>query len=224
MEAHISMIERILEPEVMDTAEEAAEYDAMDHTGANEALVQRLIDLGAGGHMLDIGTGPGHIPFLICERLPEAHVTGIDLAEHMLGYARQKLAASPHQGRVRFDSADAKQLNYPDQSFDVVFSNTILHHIPDPEPFLKEALRVLRPGGVLLIRDLFRPESTKRIAELVQCYAAEESPSSQELFRASLHAALTSDELRQVADQAGMQSADLVVDSDRHHSLQISAS
>jgi hypothetical protein len=55
-------MQRELEPEVMDTPEEASEYDAMDHTEANTAFVDRLIALGARGRMLDIGTGPGHIP------------------------------------------------------------------------------------------------------------------------------------------------------------------
>lgn len=205
----------------MDTAEEAADYDAMDHSAANAALVERLQELGARGRMLDIGTGPGHIPLMVCAAIPSAEVIGIDLAEHMLGYARQKLAASVHGARVRFELADAKRLGYEANSFDVVYSNTILHHIPDPLPFLQEARRVLRPGGTLLIRDLFRPESSERIAELVQLHASGESPESRELFRASLHAALTHAELRGVADAAGLQDAELVVDSDRHHSLQL---
>jgi len=218
------MIDRILETEVMDTEQDSAEYDAMDHSSANAAVVERLLELGATGQMLDIGTGPGHIPFLICDRIPEAQITGIDLAEHMLDLARKKLAGSAHRERIRFQSADAKHLNFADNTFDVVYSNTILHHIPDPEPFLREARRVLRPSGVLLIRDLFRPESSARIAELVQLYAREESALSQELFRASLHAGLTSEELRRVADAAGLSDAELVIDSDRHHTLQIKAS
>ena len=54
-------MQRTLEPEVMDTPEEADGYDAMDHSQANAAFVGRLVELGARGRMLDIGTGPGHI-------------------------------------------------------------------------------------------------------------------------------------------------------------------
>ena len=74
-----SELERILEPEVMDTDEEADGYQAMDHSGPNSAFVDRLIELGAKGHVLDIGCGPGAIPILIAERIPDAYVTGVDL-------------------------------------------------------------------------------------------------------------------------------------------------
>ena len=80
-------MERTLEPEVMDTAEEADGYDAMDHSEPNAAFVERLCELEASGRMLDIGTGPGHIPVLICERVPDARVVGIDLSKSMLALA-----------------------------------------------------------------------------------------------------------------------------------------
>ncbi len=223
------MLSRTLEPEVMDTPGEAAGYDAMDHSGPNAAFVERLIQLGAHGRMLDIGTGPGHIPLLLCQRLVPTEpqrieeIVAVDLAEHMLAIAAEHRSASRYADRVRFARADAKGLDFPDASFDTVFSNTILHHIPDPRPFLTEAARVLRPGGVLLVRDLFRPIDATIADEIVAQYAGSEPAPNQELFRASLHAALTPKELRKIADEAGLAHAELVVDSDRHMSLQIGA-
>jgi len=212
---------RTLEPEVMDTPEEAADYDAMDHSEPNLAFVERLAALGANGRALDVGTGPGHIPLLVCERLGGIEVLGIDLAAHMLALAERKRAASPHRARIAFRLADAKGLGFEDGAFDTVFSNTILHHIPDPRTLLAEARRVLRPGGVLLIRDLYRPETPERADALVELHAAEASPGARELFRASLHAALTPAELRAAADEAGLADAELTVDTDRHMSLQM---
>ncbi len=214
-------MQRTLEPEVMDTAAEAADYDAMDHAEPNRAFVERLAALGARGRALDIGTGPGHIPLLACERLPDLRVVGIDLSAHMLALAEKKRAASPHRARLAFRRADAKGLSFEDGAFDTVFSNTILHHIPDPRALLSEARRVLRPGGVLLIRDLYRPESVERADALVRLHAADASAPARELFRASLHAALTPAELRAAADEAGLAGAELTVDTDRHMSLQI---
>ena len=216
------MMDRVLEPEVMDTAEEADAYDEMDHSIPNDAFVERLVQLGARGRMLDIGTGPGHIPLLVCERIAEATVVGVDLSQNMLRHAERHRAASPHADRVSFALADAKGLDYPDKAFDVVFSNTILHHIPDPRPFLAEAYRVLRPGGAFLIRDLFRPPTPERALELVRLHAADANPYQQELFRASLHAALTPDELNGMATELGIP-ASVVIDTDRHMSLQIRA-
>ena len=216
-------MKRILEPEVMDTVEEAAEYDAMDHTGPNASFMERLLELGAAGRFLDIGTGPGHIPLLICEELPGSSVLGVDLSENMLINANRHREGSAFVQRIEYKLMDAKDLELPDGHFDAVYSNTILHHIPDPRPFLSEAYRMLRPGGALLIRDLFRPESEERRDELVELYAVGASENQRELFRASLHAAFTPDELRAIADEAGLKSAEVVIDSDRHMSLQISA-
>lgn len=217
------MMDRVLEPEVMDTAQEADAYDSMDHSLPNDSFVERLVQLGAHGRMLDIGTGPGHIPLLVCERIADARVVGVDLSQHMLGHAERHRAESPHRDRVSFELADAKGLAYPDHAFDAVFSNTILHHIPDPRPFLREAYRVLRQGGAFLIRDLFRPPTPERALELVRLHAADADPYQQELFRASLHAALTPDELQRMAGELEIPAV-VVIDSDRHMSLQIRAS
>ncbi|MCA8979822.1 MAG: methyltransferase domain-containing protein [Planctomycetes bacterium] len=219
------MLERILEPEAMDTAEEAADYDAMDHSGPNADFIDRLIELGARGRMLDIGTGPGQMPPVVAARVPDAHVLGIDLAHEMLAVAeRRRLALDASvRDRIEYRAADAKRLDLPDAHFDAVFSNTILHHIPEPAAFLREARRVLAPGGVLLIRDLFRPKDLETLNALVALHAANCNESQRKLFAESLHAALTPQELRVLADECGLGHAELVVDTDRHMSLQLRA-
>ena len=186
----LRVVQRTLEPEVMDTADEAAEYDAMDHREPNAAFVQRLFELGATDRMLDIGTGPGHIPLLVCERDSRARVVGVDLARHMLEHAERHRAGSPYAERVEYRLADAKGLGFGAGEFDAVFSNTILHHIPDPRPFLAEAFRVLPPGGALLLRDLFRPGNVARVDELVELSADAGTEPQRALCRASLLAAV----------------------------------
>src|ERR1051326_2063219 len=84
-----SHLPRILEPEVMDTLEVALAYETMDHSGPNAAVVGRLTELGARGRMLDLGTGPGHVPIAICERFSDAMVVGIDLSVEMLKIAQR---------------------------------------------------------------------------------------------------------------------------------------
>lgn len=218
------MMPRTLEPEVMDTPEEADGYDSMDHSLPNDNFVGRLVELGARGSMLDIGCGPGHVALLVAARIGDAEILGVDLAANMLRHAERRRAASPHRSRLRFEIADAKRLPYADASFDTVFSNTIMHHIPEPAPYLAEAFRVLRPGGVLLIRDLFRPPTPERALELVALHAASADAYQKELFRASLHAALTPEEFADLAHRAGIHGHRIVIDTDRHMSLQISTS
>ncbi len=217
------MIERVLEPEAMDTAEEAQGYDRMDHTAANASFIERLFELGAGGRMLDLGCGPAHMAVMIGEAHPDVHITGLDLAHHMLAIAKQNVEASSCANRIELIHGDAKGVQFESGSFDTVYSNTILHHIPDPRPFLAEAARLVKPGGVLLVRDLFRPESTERIDELVNLYAADCDDYQRGLFGASLHAAFTEEELRAIADESGLAQAEIVIDTDRHMSLQMSA-
>lgn len=216
------MLSRILEPEVMDTLEASMAYEEMDHSAPNAAVVWRLREFGAGGRMLDLGTGPGHIPLGICEQFPDATVIGVDRSHEMLKLARKRLVASPFADRVQFQIADVKSLPFASHSFDVVFSNTTLHHLPDPIPFLAEAWRVLRPGGVLLIRDLYRPATLGRRDELVRLHAAQNTPLQRQLLADSLHAALTPRELLAAAYEAGMTCMEVTVDSDRHMTLQTS--
>lgn len=216
-------MQRELEPEVMDSPDEAAEYDAMDHAAVNTAFVDRLIELRGHGRMLDIGAGPGRICLDACLRIPDSRVFGVDLSESMLAIARKHLASSGLGERVTFHIMDACDLSFEDDSFDTVFSNTILHHLPRPEQMLAEAWRVLRPGGVLLIRDLYRPENETRLDELVQLHAADATPRQRQLFRDSLKAALTPDELRALVDGIPLPGAQVVIDTDRHISIQQSA-
>jgi len=213
-------MERKLEPEVMDSADEAIAYDQMDNSQPNAAFVGRLLELGASGRMLDIGTGPGHIPVAVCQAIGDSKVFGVDLSKQMLKVARAHQHASGLGDRIEYHYMDAKDLAFEDASFDVVFSNTILHHIPEPLPFLSEAWRVLRPGGVLLIRDLFRPPDQATLDALVAEHTVGETEYLRQMFADSLRAALTPDELQQIVDELGMQGVELVIDSDRHISIQ----
>lgn len=216
------MLERRLEPEVMDTHEEATEYDTMDHSEPNGAFVQRLVELGARGQLLDLGTGPGHIPLLICEWIAGIRVLGVDLSVEMLKIAEARRQRSPYRDRIAYRLGDVKKLPFEASTFDAVVSNTILHHLADPRPYLSEAWRVLRPGGVLLIRDLYRPADEDVLAELVRKHAGDCTPKQQQMFGDSLRAALRPEELEALAQELGIE-AEIIIDTDRHMSLQRTA-
>jgi ubiquinone/menaquinone biosynthesis C-methylase UbiE len=216
-------MERELEPEVMETRRDAEAYDAMDHGAPNTAFVDRLVQLGAGGYSLDIGTGNGLIPLRYCDRAQDAICVGVDMSQNMIDIAMRHRATSRVAGRVTFKIADARQLHFDDGAFDTVFSNTIMHHMDDPRPYLAEAWRVLRRGGVLLIRDLFRPADGVTVEALVAQHCGGEDAYGQQLFRQSLIAAFTPDELRQIVADLGWANVEVVVDTDRHVSIQTAA-
>ncbi|WP_437331225.1 class I SAM-dependent methyltransferase [Sorangium sp. So ce381] len=114
---------------------------------------------------------------------------------------------------------DAKALPEPDGTFSAVLSNSIVHHIPEPAQVLREMLRVLRPGGLLFVRDLLRPEDEASITALVDTYAANDTAYQRALFDASLRAALSLDEVREMLRSLRIPPECAQVTSDRHWTL-----
>ena len=217
------MLPRTLEPEVMDSAEEAADYDAMDHREVNRRFAADLWQaLGPGaapGRMLDIGAGTAQILIEIARQRPDALLVGIDLADEMLKLGRRNVTQAGFDGRIELVLTDARRLPWDDGAFGCVFSNSIVHHIPEPFEVLVEMRRVLAPQGLLFVRDLLRPESAETVEQLVKLYAGQESARQQQLFRQSLHAALTLDEVADLAQRSGLPPGCVRATSDRHWTL-----
>ncbi|QDV24908.1 class I SAM-dependent methyltransferase [Aureliella helgolandensis] len=211
------MLSRVLEPEVMDDASEALAYDEMDHAGINELFVNDFLSAGvAGQFVLDIGTGTARIPVLLCERDPHCCVMAIDAAVSMLEIARLNVAVGLMEHRIQLSQGDSKQLSFHPHFFDAVLSNSVLHHIPKPEAALVEAVRVLKPGGRIFMRDLVRPDSEAKVEALVLEHAAQEPEGNQQLLRQSLFAALTLAEIRELVAPLGFPESTVQMTSDRH--------
>lgn len=222
-------MERLLEPEVMDTPEEAADYDAMDHGTVNVRFCDDLLqNAPIGTNLLDVGTGTAQIPIELCRRAAEARVVAIDLAEHMLALGRKNVTRAGLSDRITLAAVDAKKMPYADGAFDGVISNSIIHHIPEPLSALVEMHRVVASGGLVFVRDLFRPPSDAEVDRLVVLYGGEPPADvakrssfehQRDLFRASLKAALTVEEVVQLAREAGIEEAKVQATSDRHWTL-----
>lgn len=210
-------MQRVLEPEVMDTPEEAVEYDAMDFTEVNTAFADHAIQLGAPiANVLDAGTGTARIPLLICQRCPQWQIIGIDLAQSMLEIGLKNVKEAGLEQQIRLELVDAKQLPYSNGQFDMVISNSLIHHLPNPLPFLKDLKRVLKPSGAILIRDLIRPPSEAIMNTIVESIGVEYDQHQKMLFRDSLHAAFTLDEVNQLISDAGLEGVTVYQSSDRH--------
>jgi ubiquinone/menaquinone biosynthesis C-methylase UbiE len=214
-------MQRILEPEVMDTWAEAVEYDAMDFTAVNTAFAQLVLQLlPQQGTILDLGTGTARIPILVAQQSPQLNIIGIDLSENMLKIGRENVNSAGLNHQIKLEKVDAKNLSYLDQQFDGVISNSIIHHLPDPIPCLKEIKRILKPNGGLLLRDLLRPENTETWEHLVREYAADCNDHQRQLFRDSLQAAFTLEEVEQMIKMAGLEEIKVYQSSDRHWTAQ----
>lgn len=224
------MLERTLEPEVMDTFEDARDYDAMDHDAVNALFCSDLLtaEPALTGTVLDVGTGTARIPIELCQRTPDISVIAADLAEHMLTRARENVARAGFEQRIELRRIDAKGLGFSDNTFRATLSNSIVHHIPDPAAALREMWRVTAPGGLLFVRDLTRPRDQAELDELMRLHGGDvpADPSliqsyhhQRELFRASLCAALTPDEIADAVRELGIPREAVRRTSDRHWTL-----
>ncbi|RUT01879.1 hypothetical protein DSM106972_065020 [Dulcicalothrix desertica PCC 7102] len=218
-------MQRVLEPEVMDTLQEAIEYDAMDFTNVNTAFAEHAISLGASGLVLDAGTGTARIPILMCQlmcqRCPNLQIIGIDLAENMLKIGAKNIEAAGLQQQISLELVDSKNLPYQDGQFDMVMSNSLVHHLPDPIPFFTEIKRVLKPNGAIFIRDLLRPVNEATINSIVESIGTEYNEHQTMLFRDSLHAAFTIPEVEEMLEIAGITGVKVYQSSELHWTAEI---
>jgi len=212
------MLDRVLEPEVMDSEADARDYDEMDHSAVNAKFAADFLSAWPkpAGVVLDVGTGTAQIPIELCRQAEGFRVLAVDAAAHMLKLARSNIEKSGFADRIAVELADAKKSNHAEQSFDAVISNSIVHHIPFPFSVLAEMVRVCKLGGRLLARDLARPADLPKLRSLVDTYAAGANEHQRQLFADSLHSALTLEEVRNLVGRLGYAPESVAMTSDRH--------
>jgi len=148
--------------------EQAATYDD-DHTGVytqryKELLIEeaeRARILHPGIAVLDIACGTGTFLQMLSERY-NINGYGIDIAGNMLALAREKNPS------FHFAEGTAAELSFlDDSSIDLVTVSAAFHHFPDPEAFMREAARVLKPRGTIMIADPYIPKLLRPLAFLL---------------------------------------------------------
>jgi ubiquinone/menaquinone biosynthesis C-methylase UbiE len=136
--------------------------DPLLFRGQLRTLWRRTIDLARlqpGEQALDVGCGTGTLAIAAQRRVGGAgRVVGIDPGAQQIARARAK--ATRRRSPVEFQVGVIEQLPFPDQTFDVVFSTLMMHHLPAPlkRQGLAEIARALKPGGRLIIGDFVRKQ------------------------------------------------------------------
>lgn len=135
----------------------AANYatSAVHVAGPDLAVMLAAADLRGHERVLDAGCGAGHTALAFAARAAE--VVALDLTEAMLAQGR-KLARDRKLANIRFQRGDVEQLPFAEAEFDVVTSRYSAHHYPHPLAAVREFVRVLKPGGLLLLVDVLSPE------------------------------------------------------------------
>ena len=138
--------------------------------GRGIKIWQEMLDqsgLKPGNWALDVGCGPGSLTLQAKKRVGQAgRAVGIDASPEMIAVAREK--AQRAGADVEFQLEAVERLPFPEDSFDVVLSSLMMHHLPDDvkRQGLSEIRRVLKPGGCLIILDFKCPDSNHRRALL----------------------------------------------------------
>jgi trans-aconitate methyltransferase len=201
----------------MDAQEQAAAYAAANFVAPNELFVDLYCEYFrdfSTGCILDLGCGPADIPVRLAQRLPGVELIAVDGAAEMIRLARVVVAQAGLESRIRLQQArvdGALALRA-----DALVSNSLLHHLADPNDLWQCVRACGNPGAPVLVMDLVRPPSAAAAQALVDTYAAGEPEVLQRDFYSSLRAAYRPRELKEQLLQAGL--AGLVVEtvSDRH--------
>jgi ubiquinone/menaquinone biosynthesis C-methylase UbiE len=216
---------RVPEPEVMDDAGAVEAYSSaaaqshleqIDDTFVEHAL--RLLTGRERGRGLDIGTGPGQITIKLAGRLTLWKFIGIDRSPNMIAKAQENFTAAEDHlaGRVEFRVADGNRLPFPDETFDFVMCNSVLHHLAEPMRLLDEIARLVAPGGAILLRDLRRPRRLTSPLH-IRWHGRHYKGAMRELFDASVRSAYTEDELQEMVRSSRLRGVRVF----KHHSAHV---
>jgi ubiquinone/menaquinone biosynthesis C-methylase UbiE len=214
---------RVLEPEVMEGAEEATAYNELERLFGEilfQGFAESAVQMGvATGKVLDVGTGPGRIAIRIAKLNPRLSIDAIDLSKSMLSLAERNAREERVGDRIHFSLGDAKRIPFGDQTFDLVVCHNMLHQLPDPLITVKEIDRVTKPHGAILIRDVRRlPGAFMRI--LLPLYCLRYGQMLRRLTYASYRAGLTIREFTDMASEAGIERAKITRQFITHQSLE----
>jgi len=211
-------MKRTPEPEIMGEDAEAKVYELADFSEVNQAFAERVVEImpHSCGVLIDLGCGPGDILVRILRLTQTSVSVGLDGSKTMLNLAYERIKKEGLENRIRLIQGDAKKLNFPGDCFDVIISNSLVHHLPDPLPFWEEVLRVCKPGGTILVQDLFRPDSPEEARRIMERASGSEPQLLKDLFFYSLRASFTPDEVEKQVTAAGLKGVTVRMSSDRH--------
>ncbi len=213
-------MERIPEPELMNEEEQALAYAQADfaepHRYCIELLRQSLPHLPQTGRALDLGCGPGDITLRFARAFPGWQIDGLDGSPTMLKYGHEAISQAGLGDRIFLHESYLPGGDAPCDRYDLILSNSLLHHLADPTVLWQSIHRWSGPETQVFIMDLLRPEHPEIATQLVEQYANNEPEILRRDFYNSLIAAYRIDEIKLQLQQAQLEKLDIKAVSDRH--------
>lgn len=212
---------RRLEPELMEGADQALAYAEADFSESNRLFMDLLARLApgplGGAWALDLGCGPADIPIRFLRAYPDARCDGLDGSASMLAHAQAALDKLPGiASRCRLLCRSLPSPDLPRAGYDLILSNSLLHHLEDPQVLWRTVRETAKPGALVLVMDLMRPASAAWAEALVATYTADAPQILRDDFRNSLFAGFEPQEVVLQLREAGLDTLEVGVVSDRH--------
>ena len=211
---------RITEPEIMDDEEQVRAYSLADfeepHSQFIRLLGEKLPSLPATGHALDMGCGSGDITRRFSLAYPDWKIDGIDGSRVMLTVAREMAIDEGMEERLNFMKVLLPASPPPGCDYDLIFSNSLLHHLSDPAVFWASLADWSGQNTHVFVMDLMRPENPQQAQAMVQRYSAEEPEILRTDFFNSLLASFEPEEITEQLGKASLTQLQLEIASDRH--------
>jgi len=179
-------------------------------------LREKLPELPSTGRALDLGCGPGDISLRFARSFGNWSVDAVDGSPAMLELGRRGAAEAGLASRVRFHEIMLPADSLPHQSYLLLLSNSLLHHLPDPAILWSSVRRWAQPGSGVFVMDLLRPASRDEARALVELHCGDEPEVLRTDFFNSLLAAYRATEIRSQLERAGLGYLQLEAVSDRH--------
>lgn len=212
-------MKRVPEPELMEDEAQARAYSEADFSEPHARFVRLCGEAWEGseprGRMLDLGCGPADITVRLAESFPRLTIDGVDGSAAMLKYGAGRVRRHGLEGRVRLIQGRLPACPLP-VDYDAVVSNSLLHHLSEPDVLWEAVRRCARPGAVVFIMDLMRPEDETQARALTERHAADAPAVLRRDFFHSLLAAYRPEEVRAQLAEAGLEEFDVRAISDRH--------
>jgi len=210
-------MQRTLESEIMDKEENVLAYSSADFSSVNQKFVDDFVKKYSHvKNVLDLGCGPADIPIRLAQILPKVHITAIDASKKMIESAKQAVTKERLNNKIILMQAYLPGLPFKSKIFDGVISNSLLHHLPNPNVFWEEIKHLGKSGSAVFIMDLLRPDLPQKAKEIVEQYSGNESQILKEDFYNSLLAAFTLDEIKEQLKKADLSKLNAEAISDRH--------
>jgi ubiquinone/menaquinone biosynthesis C-methylase UbiE len=212
-------VERVPEPELMDDAAQAEAYAAADFAEPHDRFVGLFRERHPGWQpreVLDLGCGPADPTRRFARAFPGSRIDGVDAAAAMLALGEVANREAGLAERISLVCSYLPELPLPLARYDTVISNSLLHHLVDPDVLWTTIARHAHPGARVFVMDLRRPREEEAVCALVERHAADAPPVLQRDFERSLRAAYRPDEIARQLEHASLSHLAIEEIGDRH--------